>query len=507
VDYCSGASIAVSAEAWKQVGGFDSFYAPAYCEDTDLAFTLRRAGYETWLQPNSVVIHYEGRSHGRNIGSGVKARQVENIEKFYQRWRDDLDLHGAFPTPFPHAEANRSRSRRILILDAQTPTPDRDSGSVNTDQLIRLFLEMGWHVAFAPRNHAFAGEYTRALQRLGVEMLLAPHICNIGDIIQNRRDMYDYILGFRYESLADCCDQLRTAYPRARVIFHDVDLHYLRMQRQAHLIDDRALRIRAELVRDAELELFAKADCSVVVTEAEKAIIESQIPVRNIVVYPYTIGVSRSQRPFEDRVDVCFIGGFNHEPNVDAVVYFVGKIWPLVKPRLPPETRFLIVGPDAPESIRKLTAKDVVVMGHVPQLGQLMDDCRLSVAPLRYGSGIKGKLVWSLAYGLPSVATTLAAEGMGLEHEQHVLLADTIESFAQATVRLFQDKALWHRVQGAGYEFAKENYSWKVGLDTCERILDVADETWIARRGATRQNRLAQIFNSSVAPSRLLGRE
>ena len=495
VDYCSGASLAVLAEAWKQVGGFDRCYAPAYCEDTDLAFKLKGAGYETWIQPLSVVVHYEGLSHGRDESKDVKAYQRTNQEKFYLRWGDVLSGHGC-PRPFAHEEANRSRRNRVLILDAQTPTPDRDSGSCNTDQLIRLFLHKGWHVSFAPRNHSFAGEYTKALQRLGVEMLIGPNICNIGDIIQNRPGGYDFIFAFRYESIADCFDILRTTYPTSRIVFHDIDLHYLRLQRKAELFADHSLRIQAQVIQDQELELFARADCSVVVTEAEKATIESQIPVRNIVVYPYTIDVRRSDRRFEDRRHLCFIGGYAHDPNVDAVIYFVREIWPLVQPKLFPETKFLIAGPGAPESIRSLATEDILVLGHVPDLSGLLDDCRLSVVPVRYGAGIKGKLVRTLAYGLPSVATTLAAEGMGLEFERHIVIGDTAESFAEATVRLFYDKELWRRLQEAGYAFAEERYSCKVGLDTCNRILDVADETWIARRVAARRNRLAQFVDS-----------
>ena len=494
VDYCSGASIAVKTEAWKQVGGFDTFYAPAYCEDTNLAFALRDAGYETWLQPLSMVIHYEGRSHGRDVNNDTKAYQVENLEKFYARWQARLSEH-SLPLPFPHVEANRNKRQRVLILDAQTPTPDRDSGSVNTDQLIRLFLHIGWHVAFAPRNHLFAGDYTRALQRIGVEMLITPAICNISNIIQNRPGNYDFIVALRHESLSDCYDDLRTAYPTARIVFHDIDLHYLRLQRKAELLADRTLRIQAEIIKDQELELFAKADCSIVVTAAEKDIIERQIPVRNIVVYPYTIDIRRSKRPFEARHHVCFIGSFSHDPNVDAVNYFVREVWPLAKPKLLADTKFLIVGPGAPDSIRELASKDISVLGHVKELGELMDDCRLSVIPVRYGAGIKGKLVRSLANGLPSVATSLGAEGMELEDERQVLVADTAKGFARAVVRLFQNRTLWYRLQEAGYAFAEERYSWKVGLKTLDHILDVADATWIDRRITARQNRLAKFFD------------
>jgi GT2 family glycosyltransferase len=494
VDYCSGASIAVSANAWRELGGFDFVYSPAYCEDLDFAFKLRRAGYEVWLQPLSLVIHYEGRSHGRDVGGGIKSYQVRNLRTFYTRWRDILLDHG-MPKPFPHVEANRTKRQSVLVLDAQTPTPDRDSGSVNTIELMRLFLHMGWHVAFAPRNHLYEGRYTSDLQRLGIEVMIGPCVSHLGDIIENRPDAYDTIFAFRFESLNDCYDRLREAYPKARIIFHDIDLHHLRLQRRADLLGDRTLRMEAELVKDKELELFVRCDCSIVVTEAEKQVIEGEVPLDNIVVYPYTMDVQRSEEPFEQRRHLCFIGGYAHDPNIDAVQYFVHEIWPLVKPRLPRGSKFFVVGPGAPESILSLAADDIVITGYVPDLKEVLDDCRISVVPLRYGAGIKGKLVRTLAWGLPSVATTLAVEGMGLRHGREVLVADDPRAFAEAIVRLFNERDTWLSIQNGGYEFVEENYSWRIGLETCRRILDIADETWIARKTAARKLRLAELLN------------
>jgi GT2 family glycosyltransferase len=492
VDYCSGASIAVLAEAWRQVSGFDEFYAPAYCEDADLAFQLRRAGYEIWLQPLSLVIHYEGRSHGRDVASGIKSYQVANLEKFYLRWCDVLSQHGA-PGNFPNRESNRTKRQHILIIDAQTPIPDRDAGSVITYQVMRLFLHLGWHVSFLPRNFSFLGEYTNALQRMGVEVLVEPCTTKLDDLYKTGQNFYDVIFAFRVPVLWDWYENLRKNFPNARIIFHDIDLHYLRMQRKAELLSDSSLRVEAEVVHDRELELFAKVDCSIVVTETEKAFVESEIPLDNIIVYPYTIDIRRSQHSYDERIHVCFIGGYTHDPNVDAVVYFVREIWPRVKPKLRPDAKFFIVGPDAPESVRRLASESIVVTGHLTVLDEMLDDCRLSVAPLRYGAGIKGKLVMSLANGLPSVASSIAVEGMGLMHEKQVLVADDPQDFAAEIVRLYGDRELWHRIQEEGYSFVEEHYSWNAGVDICKRILDTAERTWIARRRAAWQKRLTKI--------------
>ena len=203
------------------------------------------------------------------------------------------------------------------------------------------------------------------------------------------RYFYDAIFAFRVETLWDCYKSLRKAFPNARIIFHDIDLQYLRMQRKAELLSDPSLQVEAEVVHDRELDLFAKVDCSVVVTETEKALVESQIPLDNVIVYPCTIDIRRSQRSYDERLHVCFIGGYMHDPNVDAVVYFVREIWPRVKPKLPPDAKFFIVGPDAPESVRSLASEDIVVTGHLPVLDDVLDDCRLSVPLFGTARGLK----------------------------------------------------------------------------------------------------------------------
>jgi glycosyltransferase involved in cell wall biosynthesis len=167
---------------------------------------------------------------------------------------------------------------------------------------------------------------------------------------------------------------------------------------------------------------------------------------------------------------------------VDAVVYFVREIWPLAKSKLPSGAKFLVIGPDAPAALSSLVSEDVVLTGHLPSLDEVMDSCRLSVAPLRYGAGIKGKLVKSLADGLPAVASSIAVEGMGLTHGKEVLVSDDPADFAAEVVRLYSDPDLWQSIQAAGYNFIKERYSWARGLELCRQILDTANETWITNQ-------------------------
>src|SRR5205823_7514884 len=123
------------------------------------------------------------------------------------------------------------------------------------------------------------------------------------------------------------------------------------------------------------------------------------------------------------------------------VVWYVSEIWPIVRARLPDVSMFLI-GSRMPEVITALAGDGVEPLGHVRDLEHYLDRCRVSVAPLRFGAGVKGKIGTAQARGVPVVATTLAIEGMHLEDGRDVLLADSAASFADAIVRLYCDAVL-----------------------------------------------------------------
>jgi GT2 family glycosyltransferase len=152
VDYCSGASIMVPSDLFQDLGGFDLHFAPAYCEDSDLAFRIRAHGRTVLYQPCSTVVHYEGISSGTDVTEGVKAYQIENMTKFYQRWHDVIAAYRPGGVQ-PHLEKERRVTRRVLVLDHCTPTPDRDAGSICTVQLMKLFQRLGVKVALCPEEN------------------------------------------------------------------------------------------------------------------------------------------------------------------------------------------------------------------------------------------------------------------------------------------------------------------------------------------------------------------
>jgi glycosyltransferase involved in cell wall biosynthesis len=244
-------------------------------------------------------------------------------------------------------------------------------------------------------------------------------------------------------------DPIRAASPAVRVIFDTVDLHYLREQRRADVEGDPAAAREAELTRSMELGVAGASDMVWVTSTHEASLLQRDAPGARVAIVPNIHRVREEVPPFGPRRDLLFIGGFQHQPNEDAVVYFSREIMPLVRSRLA-GVRLIVAGSHVTSRVLELTCDDIDVRGFVPEAGPLFDAVRLSVAPLRYGAGVKGKISQSLAMGVPVVTTTVGAEGMGLRHGLHAIIADEPEAFAQGIADLYADETAWSRLSSAG---------------------------------------------------------
>ncbi len=463
VDYCSGACVMLPAALLRQLGGFDQRYAPAYYEDTDLAFQVRAAGFKVRVQAAATIIHHEGITAGTNTGSGTKRYQEINRKKFLERWRTGL---ASYPKPISDpgnaAEVRRARDHRlrgrVLVIDAYTPEPDQDSGSLRLCYLFDCFRQLGYGVSFFADNRGYAGRYSSSLQHAGVEVLYNPWIASLQDFFQQRGGDFDFIMISRHYVAVNYISLIQKYCPRAKFIFDTVDLHYLREQRLAELENSLPLQRVAAQTRRSELAVIGQADATLVVSTAEKEVLALDAPDARVHVLSNIHPVSGRRRDFAARKDIFFVGGFQHPPNIDAVQWFTTSVWPLVLQQLP-DIKFHLIGSKAPEKIRALNGNGVVFHGFVPDLEPWLDGCRLAVAPLRYGAGVKGKVNLSMSHGQPVVATPMAAEGLFASDGVDLLIAQTAEEFAAAVIRLYSDEPLWDRLSTAGLENVRAHFS------------------------------------------------
>ncbi|HVF35447.1 MAG TPA: glycosyltransferase family 4 protein, partial [Candidatus Saccharimonadia bacterium] len=207
-----------------------------------------------------------------------------------------------------------------------------------------------------------------------------------------------------------------------------------------------------------------------VVSTVERVLLELEAPGASVEVLSNEHEVKGALTPFVERKDFWFVGGFQHPPNLDAMQWFVRDVWPKVEAKLP-DARFHIVGSRMPDEVRALASERVVAHGHVADLAPFLDGCRIAVAPLRYGAGVKGKVNQSMAHGQPVVATPIAVEGMQVETGNDALVAESPDDFAEAIVSLYHDETLWQRLSEGGVRNVERAFSFDAARAALQRIL------------------------------------
>lgn len=458
VDYCSGASLLVPTELFKQLGGFSQDFIPAYYEDTDLCFAIRELGYQVLYQPQSNVIHYEGITSGTDLSSGIKQYQVINQTKFREKWSKVLTKHlDNDANNVPKAARRLQGNPTILVIDSYVPLYDRESGCVRLLNILKLLLNLGYSVIFFPDNGYPEQPYTSVLQQLGIEVIYGtPQRYNLEEKLIKYLPLIDGVWLCRPELCDKYMDliRLKTKVP---IIYDTIDLHFLRLKRQKDYLDPSYQNTSWswETYQKLELNYANQAEATVVVTEDEKQVLSS-LGVKNVWVIPNIheeIYLSEKVA-FDQRSGLVFIGSYNHPPNIDAVKWLCLEIMPLVWASRPDITVNLL-GSNLKDEVKELASDQVVVTGYVPEVEPYFQKSRIFVAPLRFGAGMKGKIGQSLSLGLPTITTRIGAEGMGLIDHQDVLIADTAEEFAQAVIELYDNRELWQKLADNSLETIK----------------------------------------------------
>lgn len=465
VDYISGASLMVRQDLWEKTKGFDECYVPAYFEDTDLAFRARSLGYRVVFQPLSVVVHFEGVTHGKDLATGIKSYQDINKHKFLERWHDLLK-HEHFPNG-QHVFQARDRSKfrkTLLVIDHYVPMYDRDAGSFFMYSLLRALAALDYKVVFWPENLYAHQPYTAVLQQLGIEVTLGPH--NINAYLLEFGSNFDAAILTRNHIAINFIDTVRRYIPK--VIYHDPDLEFLREQRRY----EQEGRDQKELVKIKEREFYLFRNCDLIGIHSpvERDIIQQEMPEASIEVIPLPVpDVVKCEAPFEERKGLLFVGG-THPPNVDALRYFIADLLPLLRRQFPAIT-LTVVGEVSRHELSDLDLNQVIFTGYVEDLRPLFEEALVYIAPLRFGAGIKGKILEAINYGVPVVTTSIGAEGIGLSDGENVFIADSADGFVEAVARLHRDRELWERLSNRGRQYVEMNFSQAAFREKVEYVM------------------------------------
>jgi GT2 family glycosyltransferase/tetratricopeptide (TPR) repeat protein len=483
VDYCSAACLLVRAELFGQLGGFDARYAPAYYEDTDLCFALRQAGYKVVYQPRCEVIHHEGATAGQHLNQGFKRYQAINRQKFFDKWKTVLANQSVPDPALARRASHRVVGQRILIVDPFLPMYDRASGSRRLFEIVKLLVAGGNAVTFIARNGHNGERYVAELEKMGVEVYAgdAERMRECGCVVKSRpldlqkllqETRYDVIILSFWYVAEQYLSRIRAWSPASRVLIDTVDVHFVREHREAELSQDAKLFQQAEKTRRGELAIYRQADALITVTEDDRQTLLRELPECRIFVAPNIHDLEAEGPGAESRDGLLFVGNFGHRPNEDAVLYFHREIWPLVLQRVP-GARWAIVGNNPPPSVQTLAGGAIQVTGYVPSVEPYLRSHLVSVAPLRYGAGMKGKIGEALACGLPVVTTSVGVEGMGLKNgENGALVADDPEAFAAQIAKLYADRQLWNELSAQGRRHIETHFTPQCIERQLKTILD-----------------------------------
>jgi glycosyltransferase involved in cell wall biosynthesis len=357
-------------------------------------------------------------------------------------------------------------NQRLLIIGFVWPEPNSSAAGGRMVQLISIFKKQGFKVIFA--SAAKDSDYRVDLESLGVSKKSIALNCSSFDVFVKELNpsivLFDRFMveeQFGWRVAENCPDALR--------LLDTEDLHCLRLARQKAFKENRPFSTNDLLVEEVakrEIASIFRCDISLIIAEYEMEILQSVFKINPDLLYylPLLLETSSDSTiqklpSFEDRQHFVFIGNFLHEPNWNAVQYLKETIWPLIRKQIP-EAVLEIYGAYPSQKVLQLNnvKEGFLIKGRADNAQDVVKNARVVLAPLRFGAGIKGKLVEAMQYGTPSITTTIGAESMCGDLPWNGFIADDSQVFANKAVALYQDKKLWLKAQGNGFEIIEKRY-------------------------------------------------
>jgi O-antigen biosynthesis protein len=348
---------------------------------------------------------------------------------------------------------------RALVIDDRMPVLQRDAGSNAIFSHMRSLQRLGYDVAFVPAN-AFPNSEadSEAMQIMDITVFSSPYYASVEEVLRRHRDMLDLVYIHRVSNCSRYMSLARHHVPKARVIYSVADLHHLRLERQAAVENRPELMELSRRVRFAEFVAARMADIVIAHSHQEAKLLRAAIPDVNVHVLAWAVPIRPRIIEFANRTGVAFIGGYEHRPNLDAARWLMDEIMPLVWQQNP-EIDCLLVGSNMPDEMLTMSRKGIVPVGYTNDLQEIFDRVRLTIAPLRYGAGLKGKVLESLASGVPCVCTSVAAEGFVLPDLLTAHVADAPTALAQLICHLHESGVVNDEWACLGLQYASAQFS------------------------------------------------
>lgn len=352
------------------------------------------------------------------------------------------------------------KSKTLLIIGFVRPEPKSSAAGSRMMQLINLFQANGYAITFASTAQNL--EFSEDISVIGVTAkTIELNSSSFDDFVKDLnptivlfdRFMVEEQFGWR---VSESC-------PNALKILNTEDLHSMRQARQLAVKENREFTsedLYSDLAK-REIASILRCDLSLMVSEFEMELLQNQFKVSNELLFYLPIFAERLNEfpTFTERKDFVFIGNFLHEPNWDCVKYLSETIWPLLHKKLP-EAKMLVYGAYPSQKVLELhkPKQNFYIKGRADNAFEVIKNAKVVLAPIRFGAGIKGKLLEAMQCGTPSVTSSIGAEAMAGNFDWNGFVKDDPNEFVEAAVQLYEDEKLWLQYQENGFEILDKRY-------------------------------------------------
>ncbi len=375
------------------------------------------------------------------------------------------------------------RAQRILIIDTHAPMYDRNSGHVRLNQMIDILLKDGHAITFLSRyvmSEAMK-HYGHALEAKGITFIDGdPERCSNDyySLLHERRDLKALFENNRFDVVLLCAHGIAQDYlpiiqrwsHRSRIVIDTVDVAFIRLEREANCGGDAKAQENARKTKERELKCYEQADELIAITPVEAELLSEHFPNTPISVVPNIHEITPTVSPFAPRSGLLFVANFWHHANEPGIRWFCDNVWPLIRAR-EPQMKLTVIGQTPPEWLLGLQNEGITALGWVEHLEPYLQRARVSIAPLTFGAGMKGKVGEALAAGLPVVTTTTGAEGMSIEDGIHASVTDDPAAFADAVCEIYHDEGCWVTRSRNGQALIQQHFTNAFARASLRRII------------------------------------
>ena len=487
VDYCSGAFLMLPRSLFERLGRFDSAFAPAYYEETDLCMRIREAGLRIGYEPNVRISHFE-------FGSSASSQSALDLQAahhgvFRRRHAEVLRRDHLYPGSSPLRARMRARHRgRVLIVDDQIPYPELGAGYPRALDMVRATAADGWFVTFYPAAYPDT-DFASAYRILPPDLEIAAELGRDGlsGFMRARAGYYDAAIVSRphnMEVFRAALEEVPGFIDMSRVVYDAEAIFALRDEARARMLERPPTASRGAL--SAELALGKGASVILAVNELEAANFRLS-GARDVRVLGHALEARPTDASFLARRDLLFVGAMDEEdsPNVDSLEFFVREVMPRLDALIGADWMLRVVGRNGAGRVRSLAGPRVQLLGRIEDLQPLYAQSRVFIAPTRYAAGIPMKVQEAAARGLPAAVTSLLARQLGWRDGEAVMIGDTAEEFARACQRLYQDATLWKAVRAGALARVASDCTPAVFSATITAALDRAAGPQAASRSSS----------------------